>query len=223
MRRPTARLTLALLLAGLVAPLCACSVPREADVAGKVTGAAPTPSAAPPSPLVESAVSSAAASPSPSASPSPRPRRPRPPARRPVKPPTPVAVKGYSLSAAPPSVADPLAGIPGAKDVFGAQLVRSVAKGGTRIGLLFLFAVRPEYAGDPAVAAVVLPRITAGITRGGAPVTMRRFGRQLVGVASSARYGTIVVWLAKGVLAVVVGGGDPSLVTGYAKAYIAAG
>jgi hypothetical protein len=216
------RLTFALLLAGLVAPLCACSVPREADVAGAATGAPSTPSAALPSPVIESAVTSVAPSPSPSASRSPSPSPPRPPAPQQVKAPNPVVVKGYSLSAAPRSVTNPLAGVRGAADVFGASTVRSVAKGGTPVGLLFLFAVRPEHARDPAVAAAVLSRVTAAISRNGAPVTMQRFGRQRVGVASSARYGTIVVWLANGVLAVVVGGGDPSLVTGYARAYIAA-
>jgi hypothetical protein len=119
-------------------------------------------------------------------------------------------------------VNDPLDGVPGAREVFGAQTVRAVAKSGTPVGLLFLFAVRPEYLSDPSVASVVLPRVMAGISRGGAPVTTQRYGRQQVGVASSAQYGTIVVWLAKNVLAVVVGGGDPSLVTGYARAYIAA-
>jgi hypothetical protein len=210
-------------LAGLVAPLTACSVPRDADLtaaspggrAADVTSGPPRPS---PSPVVERAVSNAAAAPSPSVSPIPSPS-PRP---QPVRKPTPVAVAGYSLSAPPGSVANPLAGIKGATEVFGALTVRSVTKGGAPVGLLFLFAVRPEYTSDPSVASVVLAQITAAITRGGAPVTMQRFGRQEVGVASSAASGTIVVWLANGVLAVVVGGSDPSLVTGYARAYIAA-
>jgi hypothetical protein len=120
-------------------------------------------------------------------------------------------------------VANPLAGVKGAGDVFGPVIVRSVAKGPTPVGLLFLFAVRPEYVNDPAVASVVLPRVTAGISRGGVPVMMQRLSGQRVAVASSPRTGTIVVWLSKGVLAVVVGGGDASLVTGYARAYIAAG
>jgi hypothetical protein len=169
-----------------------------------------------PSPVIEHAVSSGAPATSPSVSPSPSPRPPS------EKSPTPVAVAGYSLTAPPGSVANPLAGIKGATDVFGALTIRSVAKGATPVGLLFLFAVRPEYMSDPSVASVVLAQITAAITRGGAQVTMQRIGRQQVGVASSATYGTIVVWLANGVLAVVVGGGDPSLVTGYARAYIAA-
>jgi hypothetical protein len=100
--------------------------------------------------------------------------------------------------------------------------VRSASRGGTPVGLLFLFPVRPGYMGDAKLASVVLSRVTAGIERGGAPVTMQRFGRQRVGVASSPRTGTIVVWLSKGVLAVVVGGGNTGLVTGYAQAYIAA-
>jgi hypothetical protein len=139
-----------------------------------------------------------------------------------MRPPTPVAVSGYTLRAAPGSVGNPLADVRGASKVFGPMTVHSVSKGGTRVGLLFLFPVRPEYASDPKLASVVLSRVTAGIERGGTPVTMQRFGRQRVGVASSARNGTIVVWLSKGVLAVVVGGSDPALATGYARAYIAA-
>jgi hypothetical protein len=217
------RRRVALLLVGLAAPLCACSVPREADVAGAAASVASKPAAPLPSPAADSAASSASPSPSPSAPPSPSPSPSPSPARQPVRRPTPIAVQGYTLSAPPGSVTNPLDDVPGATDVFGAQTVRSVAKSGTPVGLLFLFAVRPEYSSDPSVASVVLPQVTAGITGGGARVTMQRFGQQEVGVASSARYGTIVVWLAKDVLAVVVGGGDPSLVTGYARAYIAAG
>jgi hypothetical protein len=65
--------------------------------------------------------------------------------------------------------------------------------------------------------------VTAGITRGGMPVTMQTFGRQQVAVGSSATNGTIVVWYVRGVLAVVVGAADPTPVTDYARAYIAAG
>jgi hypothetical protein len=215
------RRALALLLAaGAVAPLCACSVPREADSAGAALASRPpTPL---PSPVVEPAAASATSSPSPSATPSQSPKPTPSPTPQRVKPPTPVAVPGYTLSAPPGSVADPLDSIRDATDVFGACTAKSVAKGGTPVGLLYLFAVRPEYMTDPTVASVVLPRVVAGITRGGAPVTMQQFGRQQVGVASSAQFGTIVVWLANGVLAVVVGGGDSSLVTGYARAYIAA-
>jgi hypothetical protein len=216
------RRALAIPLAGLAAALCACSVPREADLAGNAAGVASKPSAPLPSPVVEPAAPSTPA-PSPSASPSTSPTPSPSPARQRVKPPTPLAVQGYSLSDPPGSVDNPLADVRGASDVFGPMTVRSVSKGGTPVGLLFLFPVRPEYTGDPNLASVVLSRVTAGIERGGTPVTMQRFGRQRVGVASSARNGTIVVWLAKGVLAVVVGGGDPSLVTGYARAYIAAG
>jgi hypothetical protein len=133
-----------------------------------------------------------------------------------------VAVPGYTLRVAPGSVGNPLADVRGANQVFGPMTVRSVSKGGTPVGLLFLFPVRPEYSSGPDLASVVLSRVIAGIERGGTPVTMQRFDRQRVGVASSARNGTIVVWLSKGVLAVVVGGSDPALATGYARAYIAA-
>lgn len=221
LRAAARRFGLPVLLAGLVAPLTGCSVPREADFPAGAAGAATAkaaPSATPPS--VVDAAGSSVASPSPSASPTPTPSPAASPALARVKQPTPATVPGYTLSRAG-SVANPLAGVKGASGVFGAMTTRSVAKGTTRVGLLFLFAVRPEYASDPAVAKVVLSRVTTGISRGGAPVRMQTFGRQPVGVASSAKTGTIVVWLAKSVLAVVVGV-DPALVTGYARAYIAA-
>jgi hypothetical protein len=148
---PGTRRPLAVLLAGLVtapaALLSACSVPREADLttsdspAAAVSSAAPAPSS--PSPVVEAGASGAPAALSASASPSTSPS-PSPPAPR-VPPPTPVAVAGYTLNSAASSVGDPLADVKGASAVFGALTTRSVSKGGTPIGLLFLFAVRPQY------------------------------------------------------------------------------
>lgn len=209
------------LVIGLVAPLSGCSVPRDAESPAGAAAAATAKAApaVPPPPVVESAASSPF-QPSPSAPPISTPSFTASPPK-PLRPPTPAAVPGHTLSRPPGSVGNPLAGVKGASDVFGAMTVRSVAKGSTSVGLLFLFAVRPEYAADPAVAKAVQSRVTTGISRGGAPVKMQTFGRQQVGVASSAKNGTIVVWLAKGVLAVVVGV-DHGLVTGYARAYIAA-
>ncbi|HVN12189.1 MAG TPA: hypothetical protein VMT69_08845 [Kineosporiaceae bacterium] len=197
-----------------VSTLAGCSVPREADLpTANVAADAATPSPAGPSPT-------GGATPSP-LSPALTLAPPPSPSPAQVRAPTPVTVPGYTLVRAPASVGNPLSGVKGAADVFGAQTVRSVRKGDTPVGLLFLFAVRPQYAQDPAVAAVVLPRVTAGISRGGVPATMTRFGRQRVAVASSSSKGTIVVWLRNGDLAVVCGAeSDPA--TGYARAYIAA-
>jgi hypothetical protein len=220
---PLAHWAVALVVAGLAAALSACSVPREAELTSTHAGAAtasPVPSPLPPSAVDPATSASLSASPSPSPSPSVAPAPS--PKRRPVRPPRPHPVAGYELSTAPRAVANPLADVKGAGDVFGPVTVRSVAKGGTSVGLLFLFAVRPEYVDNPAVASVVLPRVTAGISRGGMPVTMQRLSGQRVAVASSPKTGTIVVWLSKGVLAVIVSGRDASLVTGYARAYIAA-
>ena len=50
---------------------------------------------------------------------------------------------------------------------------------------------------------------------------MQRFGDQRVAVGTSAKKGTIVLWYERDVLHVVLGGGDPDTVTGYAKAYVA--
>src|SRR3954469_1281395 len=196
----------------IAGPLAACSVPREADLAASsspasTTAPAPTPIPTPaPAPIAVKA-------------PTPTPT-PTPPA---VKPPTPKTLPGYRLSAPPRGLGDPLEAVRGAGGLFGAVTVKSVAKGGTPVGLLFLFAVRPEKAGDPRISSLVLPKVVAGVTGGGIPVKMQRFGTQRVAVGTSAKKGTIVLWYDAGVLAVVLGGGDPSTVTGYAKAYVARG
>lgn len=216
-------IAVASLVVGLAAALAACSVPREADLtAGNAAGPAPgavpaTPLPAAPRPAIASAAISATPSPpsaspltTPSASPSPQ-----------VRKPTPAAVPGYTLTSAPASVGNPLSDVKGARDVFGPSVSRSVGKGTSPVGLLFLFAVRPQYLQDPTMASVLLSRVTTGMTRGGVPARLQRFGRQKVAVASSADGGTTVVWLAGGVLAVVCGA-DPAPVTTYARAYIAA-
>lgn len=207
------------LVVGLTAGLAACSVPREADLAaGAAAGAVPaTPLAAAPRPAIASATISATPSP-PSASPlTTRSASPSPQVRKP----TPAAVPGYTLTSAPASVGNPLSDVKGARDVFGPSVSRSVGKGTSPVGLLFLFAVRPQYLQDSTMTSVLLSRVTTGMTRGGVPARLQRFGRQKVAVASSANGGTIVVWLAGGVLAVVCGA-DPAPVTTYARAYIAA-
>lgn len=207
------------LVVGLTAGLAACSVPREADLAaGAAAGAVPaTPLPAAPRPAIASATISATPSP-PSASPlTTRSASPSPQVRKP----TPAAVPGYTLTSAPASVGNPLSDVKGARDVFGPSVSRSVGKGTSPVGLLFLFAVRPQYLQDSTMTSVLLSRVTTGMTRGGVPARLQRFGRQKVAVASSANGGTIVVWLAGGVLAVVCGA-DPAPVTTYARAYIAA-
>jgi hypothetical protein len=140
-----------------------------------------------------------------------------------VAAPTARTVPGYTLAAAPRALGDPLAAVRGAGDLFGAVTVKSVAHGGTPVGLLFLFAVRSQALGDPAIASLVLPKVVDGVTGGGIKVSMQRFGSQRVAVGSSPTKGTIVLWYDTGVLAVVVGGGDPATVTDYARAYIARG
>ena len=99
--------------------------------------------------------------------------------------------------------------------------MKSVAHGGTPVGLLFLFAVRSQALGDPSISSLVLPKVVDGVTGGGIKVSMQRFGGQRVAVGSSPSKGTIVLWYDAGVLAVVVGGGNPATVTDYARAYIA--
>ena len=91
------------------------------------------------------------------------------PTRAAAKAPAPEAVPGYRLTAAPRGLGDPLAAVRGAGDLFGAATVRSVAQGGTPVGLLFLFAVRPQYLDDPRVVAqLAAPSNPA--TPGGVPV-----------------------------------------------------
>jgi hypothetical protein len=130
-------------------------------------------------------------------------------------------VPGYTLSAAPRALGDPLAAVRGAGDLFGAVTVKSVAHGDTPVGLLFLFAVRSQAVGDPSISSLVLPKVVDGVTGGGIKVAMQRFGSQRVAIGSSPTKGTIVLWYDAGVLAVVVGGGNPATVTDYARAYIA--
>jgi hypothetical protein len=197
----------------VVLPLTACSVPREADLAsgGSAVAASPSPS------LSLSVSVPPSQTPSPSASPSPIPS----PAPAPVKPPRPKAVKGYTLGAAPRSVPNPLAGVKGANEVFGATTVRSVSTNGKPVGLVFLFAVRPEYLNDPQVIGPVVTRLTNSISRSGVPLKEQTWGGRPVRVGSSAKNGTIALWYRGGVLTVVVGGADPGVVTSYAKALLA--
>jgi hypothetical protein len=196
----------------LVVSLAACSVPREADLGSASAPASPSPS--------PSLVVTPTPTPTPSASPTPTPT-PTPTFAR-VKPPVPPAAAGYRLGPAPADVPNPLAGVKGANEVFGASTVRSVSRRGTPVGLVFRFAVRPQYLNDPQVIDAVVSRLAASIKRGGVPLTKQRFGKRQVLAGSSAKNGTIVLWYMRGVLSVVVGGGDPGAVTGYAKALVAA-
>ncbi len=193
-----------------VAALAACSVPREADLAPRAGSAATT-----------TASSSSAPSPTLSPTPAPEPTPEPSPSPTPARPPVPKKVTGYALTKAPRGLGDPLVAVRGAGDLFGAATVRQVAKGDTPVGLLFLFAVRPQSLDDPRIASLVLPKVVAGVTGGGIKVAMQKYGRQRVAVGSSPKKGTIVLWYDAGVLAVVVGGGEPATVTGYAKAYVA--
>jgi hypothetical protein len=201
MRRVCAAAPVTGVTALAVALLTACSVPREADLATSVPStSAPAPSATAPSTTA------------PPPTPTPTPTA--------VKPPVPKRVAGYTLKAGPRGLGDPLAAVRGAGDLFAEVSVRSVARGDTPVGLLLLFAVRPQYVDQPRVASLVLPKVVDGVTGGGLPVAMQRFGKQRVAVGSSPKKGTIVLWYDAGVLAVVVGGGTPSTVTDYAKAYV---
>jgi hypothetical protein len=202
-----------------VLPLVACSVPREADVVESRSTADPpsasvSPSESPSTLIVE--VRPATATPSASASPvaSPKPT--------PVKPPVPPEVPGYTLGAAPRSVPNPMTGVKGAADVFGAMTVRSVSRKGAPVGLLFLFAVRPQYLDNSQVTKAVASRLATSVTKGGVPLHQQHFGRRTVSAGSSGKNGTIVLWCADGVLTVVVGGADPAVVTGFARALSAA-
>jgi hypothetical protein len=207
--RPQGRAAaLAVAAALAAAPFAACSVPREADLAttgSPASTTAPTPT---PTPTV-----TPTPTPSTTATPTPTPTA--------VKAPTATAIPGYRLSAAPRGLGDPLEAVRGAGNLFGAVTVKSVAKDDTPVGLLFLFAVRPQGVGDPRISSLVLPKVVAGVTGGGIPVKMQRFGDQRVAVGTSAKKGTIVLWYDRGVLHVVLGGGEPATVTGYAKAYVA--
>lgn len=192
------------------AALAACSVPREADLAA--SGSA-TPS-----------VTTASATPTPTPVPTPTPTPTPSPTRTPtpkVVAPTAKSVPGYSLTAAPRGLGDPIAAVHGAGDLFGAATVKSVVRGSTPVGVLFLFAVRPQAVGDRRISSLVLPKVVDGVTGGGMKMSMQRFGSQRVAVGSSPTKGTIVLWYRAGVLAAVVGGGAPSSVENYARAYIA--
>jgi hypothetical protein len=118
-------------------------------------------------------------------------------------------------------VPNPLEGVKGANEVFGAMTVRSVSRKGTPVGLVFLFAVRPQYLNDPQVTGAVVSRLTSSISRGGVPLKVHKWGGRTVSAGSSAKNGTIVLWYRGGVLSVVVGGGDQGGVTAYAKALVA--
>jgi len=139
-----------------------------------------------------------------------------------VKPPSPKAVKGYTLGAPPRSVPNPLAGVKGANEVFGATTVRSISTKGRPVGLVFQFAVRPQYLNDPQVIGAVVSRLTSSISRSGVPLRQQTWGGRPVSVGSSAKNGTIALWYRAGVLTVVVGGADPGVVTSYAKGLLAA-
>jgi hypothetical protein len=196
-----------------VLPLAACSVPREADL----TSGANSPSSS----LSPALSVPASPTPSPSASPSPSPSPSRTPTFAPLKPPTPKAVKGYTLRSAPRPVPNPLKGVKGANEVFGATTVRSVSTKGRPVALVFLFAVRPQYLNDPQVTNAVVSRLANSISRSGVPLKQQKLGRRTVSAGSSARNGTIVLWYRRGVLSVVVGGGDKGAVLAYAKALAA--
>ena len=189
--------------------LAGCSVPREADLKASSAPSSPTTPAWTPIP---SLTPTPTPSPAPTPTPTPTPK---------VVAPTPKSVPGYSLSAAPRGLSDPMVAVRGAGDLFGAATVRSVARGTSPVGVLFLFAVRPQAVGDPRISSLVLPKVVHGVTGGGMKMSMQRFGSQRVAVGSSSTKGTIVLWYDKGVLAVVVGGGAPSTVENYARAYIA--
>jgi hypothetical protein len=118
-------------------------------------------------------------------------------------------------------VPNPLKGVKGANEVFGAMTVRSVSRKGTPVGLVFLFAVRPQYLNDTQVTGAVVSRLTSSISRGGVPLKVQKWGGRTVSAGSSAKNGTIVLWYRGGVLSVVVGGGDSGAVTAYAKALVA--
>jgi hypothetical protein len=198
-----------------VLPLVACSVPREADLASG-TGA---PSVSPSPSLSVSVLASP--TPSPSVSPTLLSTPSPSPTLAPVRPPHPKAVKGYTLGAPPRSVPNPLAGVKGANEVFGATTVRSVSAKGKPVGLVFLFAVRPQYLNDPKVIAAVVSRLASSISRSGVPLRRQTWGGRTVYAGSSARNGTIALWYRGGVLTVVVGGADPGSVTSYAKQLLA--
>jgi hypothetical protein len=187
----------------------ACSVPREADLAASAT---PAPSATTPSATPTPTVT-ATPTPTPTPTPSPTPAA--------VARPTAKTVPGYTLTGAPRGVGDPMTAIRGARDLFGAATVKSVARGETPVGVLFLFAVRPQAVDDPRISSLVLPKVVDGVTGGGIKVSMQRFGSQRVAVGNSKTKGTIVLWYDEGVLVVVVGGGASATVTDYARAYIA--
>jgi hypothetical protein len=198
----------------IAATLAACSVPREADLAasGTLTPTAATPSASPtptqtPTPTPTS---------TPTLTPTPTPTRARVAAAPSAK-----SVPGYRLTAPPRAVGDPLAAVRGAGDLFDAVTVQSVVRGDTPVGVLFLFAVRSQALGDPSISSLVLPKVVDGVAGGGIKVSMQRFGGQQVAVGTSPTKGTVVLWYDSGVLAVVVGGGNPATVTDYARAYIA--
>jgi hypothetical protein len=196
-------------------PLVACAVPREADLASGAGALSVSPS-----PSLSVSVL-ASPTPSPSVSPTPSPTPSPSPTLAPVRPPRPKAVKGYTLGAPPRSVPNPLAGVKGANEVFGATTVRSVSAKGKPVGLVFLFAVRPQYLNDPKVIGAVVSRLASSISRSGVPLRRQTWGGRRVYAGSSAKNGTIALWYRGGVLTVVVGGADPGAVTSYAKQLLA--
>jgi len=217
---------LAAVTAALTGVLAGCSVPREADLAGRGSGsntsAAGSPSAARGTPAASgpavpvAPVAQGSTGPGVPAAPSPS------RSAGPVRPPAPVPVKGYHLTAPPGSLGDPLAVARGSRDLFGAGTARSVSKAGTPVGVLLLLALRPGFVGDRPVEQMLVPKVVAGMASSGVKPRFATWSGVYVAVASSAKDGTIVVWYSRGVLGVVACGGDPVLATGYVKAYLAA-
>jgi hypothetical protein len=203
--------------------LAGCSVPRERDQAGASSRAPSATVAAPAGTTASGAGDGLAVVPSavdvavPSASASPTVS----PTVAPVRPPVPRRVRGYVLTAAPRSLGNPLAVVRGARDLFGAATARSVGRSGAPVGVLLLLALCPEYVGNRDIESMLVQKVVAGITSGGVKPVFSRWNGMRVAVAPSAKDGTIVVWYSRGVLGVVVGGAEPAVVSGYAKAYVA--
>jgi hypothetical protein len=196
-------------------------VPREADGPGPAGSAAADARAVTPAASVADVAAPSAAGPSATAAATPSTRAVPSPSRAPARTPVPHQVAGYALTAPPGSLGDPLDVVRGARDLFGAATARSVGKGGAPVGVLMLLALRPEYVGDRGIESMLVPKVVAGMTSGGVKPVFQTWSGLRVGVAMSAKDGTIVVWYSRGVLGVVVGGADPAVVTGYARAYLA--
>jgi len=141
----------------------------------------------------------------------------------PAATPTPPAVPGYGLAAAPPATQKQFQSVANSyKNVFGGVTARTVVKGTTQVGTVVLLGLRPELVGNKSVESRLSPGMVKGMSGEGAKVTTQKVGGLDVAVARTTST-SIVSWYRGGTLVLVLGNSnDPAPLLAFAQAYIAA-